>query len=58
MVAVPIVAGITVVLERLQDRDTPVPIDPAAVTEPDEATKEEMSKQSASGKKRSTSASG
>jgi predicted PurR-regulated permease PerM len=30
IVAVPLVAGITVVLERLQDRDTPVPIDPAA----------------------------
>ena len=55
VVAVPIVAGITVVLERLQDRDTPVPIDPAAATEPDEATKDEMSEQSASSKKRSES---
>lgn len=54
VVAVPIVAGITVVLERLQDRDTPVPIDPAAAPEPDEAAKEEMAEQSASSKKRST----
>lgn len=36
IVAVPVVAGITVVLERLQDRDTPVPIDPAAVETPSE----------------------
>ncbi len=40
IVAVPVVAGITVVLERLQDRDTPVPIDPAAVETPDEAETE------------------
>jgi predicted PurR-regulated permease PerM len=40
IVAVPIVAGITVVLERLQDRETPVPIDPASL--PDEAEREEM----------------
>lgn len=31
IVAVPIVAGLTVVLARLQDRETPVPIDPAAL---------------------------
>ena len=55
VVAVPIVAGITVVLDRLQDRDTPVPIDPASVAEPDEATKDAMSEQSASAKKRSAS---
>ena len=55
IVAVPIVAGITVVLDRLQDRDTPVPIDPASVAEPDEATKDAMSEQSASSKKRSAS---
>lgn len=55
VVAVPIVAGITVVLERLQDRDTPVPIDPAAVPGPDEETKDEMEEQSASSKKRSAS---
>jgi predicted PurR-regulated permease PerM len=55
IVAVPIVAGITVVLERLQDRDTPVPIDPAAVSEPDAEAKEEMSTQSSSGKTRSRS---
>ncbi len=35
IVAVPIVAGITVVLERLQDRETPVPIDPAGAEPPD-----------------------
>jgi predicted PurR-regulated permease PerM len=35
VVAVPIVAGIEVVLERLQDRDKPVPIDPAAIKETD-----------------------
>ena len=34
IVAVPIVAGITVVLGRLQDRETPVPIDPAAIETP------------------------
>ena len=39
VVAVPIVAGITVVLERLQDRETPVPIDPAAVETPSEEEK-------------------
>ena len=36
IVAVPVVASITVVLERLQDRRTPVPIDPAAVETPAE----------------------
>jgi predicted PurR-regulated permease PerM len=36
IVAVPVVASVTVVLERLQDRRTPVPIDPAAVETPDE----------------------
>jgi predicted PurR-regulated permease PerM len=35
IVAVPLVAGIEVVLTRLQDRDTPVPIDPAALREPE-----------------------
>jgi predicted PurR-regulated permease PerM len=34
IVAVPIVAGITVVLGHLQDRETPVPIDPAALETP------------------------
>jgi len=29
IVAIPLVAGVTVVLGRLQDRETPVPIDPA-----------------------------
>ncbi len=37
IVAVPIVAGITVILGRLQDRETPVPIDPAALETPSEA---------------------
>ena len=42
IVAVPVVAGITVVLGRLQDRDTPVPIDPAAIESPsDEETEEQ-----------------
>lgn len=36
VVAVPIVAGITVILERLQARDTPVPIDAAALETPSE----------------------
>jgi predicted PurR-regulated permease PerM len=45
IVAVPIVAGITVVLGRLQDRETPVPIDPAAL----EATPTEESATEASG---------
>ncbi|HET9851917.1 MAG TPA: AI-2E family transporter [Candidatus Limnocylindrales bacterium] len=40
VVAVPLVAGITVVLERLQDRETPVPIDPAAVETPSPDEKE------------------
>ena len=34
IVAVPIVAGITVILGRLQDREIPVPIDPAALETP------------------------
>ena len=42
IVAVPIVAGVTVVLERLQDRETPVPIDPAGAETPDEATREAL----------------
>jgi predicted PurR-regulated permease PerM len=43
-VAVPVVAGITVILERLQDRDTPVPIDPAAIETPDTEDREELRK--------------
>jgi predicted PurR-regulated permease PerM len=35
IVAVPLVAGVTVVLERLQDREVPVPIDPAGPETPD-----------------------
>jgi hypothetical protein len=42
IVAVPLVASITVVLERLQDRRTPVPIDPAAVETPDEDARAEL----------------
>ena len=42
IVAVPIVAAITVVLERLQDRENPVPIDPGAVEAPDAAASEEI----------------
>lgn len=36
IVAVPIVAGVTVILGRLQDRETPVPIDPASIGTPSE----------------------
>jgi predicted PurR-regulated permease PerM len=42
IVAVPIVAGITVVLDRLQDRETPVPIDPTSSETPREATTEQQ----------------
>jgi predicted PurR-regulated permease PerM len=42
IVAVPIAAGVTVVLERLQDRENPVPIDPAAVETPDAAAKDAL----------------
>jgi predicted PurR-regulated permease PerM len=40
IVAVPVVAGTTVILGRLQDRDTPVPIDPAAVETPSQESSE------------------
>ena len=55
VVAVPIVAGISVVLERLQDREVPVPIDPAAVETPSEdenAAKEQVSPDSPAPKRR------
>jgi predicted PurR-regulated permease PerM len=42
IVAVPIVAGITVILDRLQDRDTMVQIDPASDTGPDTAALEDQ----------------
>lgn len=42
IVAVPIVAGLTVVLDRLQDRENPVPIDPSALGTPDAAAREEL----------------
>jgi predicted PurR-regulated permease PerM len=44
IVAVPIVAGITVVLERLQDREVPVPIDPAATETPSADERNEQEK--------------
>ena len=42
VVAVPIVAGITVILDRLQDRETAVLIEPSADKDPDEAKREEL----------------
>jgi hypothetical protein len=41
-----VVAGITVVLERLQDREVPVPIDPAGVETPDAEAREELEEKS------------
>lgn len=46
IVAVPIVAGLTVVLERLQDREVPVPVDPAAIETPSSDEKAEHEKNS------------
>lgn len=40
IVAVPLVAAVTVVLDRLQDRETPVPIDPNAL--PEEEVRREL----------------
>lgn len=42
IVAVPIVAGLTVVLDRLQDRVTPVQVDPSAEKDPEEAVRREL----------------
>jgi predicted PurR-regulated permease PerM len=42
IVSVPIVAGLTVVLDRLQDREVPVPIDPAAIETPSADKKEAL----------------
>ncbi len=42
IVAVPIVAGLTVILDRLQDRETPVQVDPASEKMPDEAKRREL----------------
>ena len=42
VVAVPIVAAMTVILDRLQDRDQPVPLDPNAERVPDETVREEL----------------
>ena len=46
IVAVPIVAGVTVILGRLQDRETPVPIDPAAIETPSEEERDEHARKS------------
>jgi hypothetical protein len=42
IVAVPIVAGITVILDRLQDRETAVQIEPASDVGPDETAMGEL----------------
>jgi predicted PurR-regulated permease PerM len=42
IVAVPIMAAITVILDRLQDRDVPVPVDPAAAEAPDEGDRSRL----------------
>ncbi len=42
IVAVPIVAGITVILDRLQDRETAVQIEPASDVGPDETAMSEL----------------
>jgi predicted PurR-regulated permease PerM len=42
IVAVPIVAGITVVLDRLQDRESAVQIEPSSDRDPDEAKRDEL----------------
>jgi predicted PurR-regulated permease PerM len=42
IVAVPIVAAATVILDRLQDRAQPVPLDPTADRVPEAAVREEM----------------
>lgn len=46
IVAVPIVAGATVILERLQDRENPVPIDPAAIETPSPDEKDTLARHS------------
>jgi predicted PurR-regulated permease PerM len=46
IVAVPIVAGLTVILDRLQDRETPVQVDPAAEKVPEEAVRQELERTS------------
>jgi putative heme transporter len=47
LVAVPVAATLEIVIERFQERDTPVAIDPAASTETDDATLEEEATSSA-----------
>jgi predicted PurR-regulated permease PerM len=42
IVAVPIVAGLTVILDRLQDRETPVQVDPSAEKVPEETVRQEL----------------
>ena len=46
IVAVPIVAGLTVILDRLQDRQTPVQVDPAAERVPEEDVRHELERRS------------
>lgn len=46
IVAVPIVAGLTVILDRLQDRETPVQVDPAAERVPEDAVRQELERTS------------
>jgi len=40
--AVPIAASVEIVLSRLQDRQTPVALDAAAIETPDEETREDL----------------
>jgi predicted PurR-regulated permease PerM len=56
IVAVPAVAAIEAVLERMQAREVPVPIDPAAIETPGEDDREELQEQAtaAPAKRRST----
>jgi len=57
IVAVPVMAGITVVLERMQDRENPVPIDPAALETSDDAAVEDQSDDPAAPSRKSRKAS-
>ena len=40
--AVPIAASLEIVMSRLQDRETPVALDPAAIETPDDETRESL----------------
>ena len=46
IVSVPIVAGLTVILDRLQDRETPVQVDPSADRVPEEDVRHELERTS------------